>query len=330
MGFAYTRIGAPVMCFNPAKNWQLGWYSEKSSTVSVDNGAWRGRLYGYSDFETSPGDVLLQIGDIQLQYNKIANLNRDQEIARNQIAITRSTLEQNGRSNALGALDTSTSELTINNFANGAALIIKVCGMIQEPNGLSYYDLSVRSSGQADVCGQAAPEFNAAPTPNPTNQPTPGPTNQPTPPLPLSPMPTPEPTPVPTNRPTPSPTIRATFNPLACDDDKETKFLVSKPSEGLWGFGLESCVWLQARSDMQALYCNPSHIAYTVCEETCGSCTDECTDTDGYFKHKNIDRPCDWLRLRFGVQKEICVPGHQAMDVCPETCDVCDVPAERK
>jgi hypothetical protein len=207
VGFAYNQIGAPVMCFNPAKNWQFGWYSEKSSTISAANGAWRGRFYGYSDFDTSPGNVLLQVGDIQLQYNKIGNLNRDLVVTKDQIAITRSTLNENSRSDALGALDTSTTKLTINNFANGAALLIKVCGLVKETNGLSYYDLSIHFGDQSDVCGQPTPAFQqAAPTPGPTNDPTPGPTN---PPVPLSPWPSPAPsTPVPTNRPTPNPTMR--------------------------------------------------------------------------------------------------------------------------
>jgi hypothetical protein len=33
MGFSYSQDNTPVMCFNAAKSWQLGWYSDMTTTL---------------------------------------------------------------------------------------------------------------------------------------------------------------------------------------------------------------------------------------------------------------------------------------------------------
>jgi hypothetical protein len=86
-------------------------------------------------------------------------------------------------------------------------------------------------------------------------------------------------------------------------------------------------LWLAARPEWQQQLCVETHAAITLCEETCGSCTENFEDNtsgDTTFEHHGIDRPCSWLSICSRVQTEVCVPGQAAMDMCRETCNVCD------
>lgn len=379
-GYGYNNANYPVQCFNSAKNWQLGWYSDKRQTVNVDSHPWKGRLYGYVDYATVTGPVLINIGDIYLQYNKIGEINRDTIERRNQVAITR---DEGTKSTVVAGLDTSKLTTTVANFVGSRGLVIEVCDNVQD----SYYEISIRFDDQTSCCGTTcqgpqptqAPTFGTSvapapapthdPTPSPTKPPTPSPTGQPVPNLTnpptsspifeptLSPTPGPTrqptmppsmpPTPLPTGSPvapTPYPTgvlsISPTGNPsalassvptrsstpssypssgLKCDDHPSAKFPTDVPE-----LGNQRCVWLAARPEYQEQFCIPSHPAYKICEETCGACTDDCEDTDGTFVHRGINRPCLWLSLRLNEQDLVCVPGHEAMEVCPETCGACD------
>lgn len=350
MGFGYAEVNKPIMCFNAAKNWQLGWYSSKSTEVSVASSAWRGRLYGYSEYANAPGHVLVKVGDdIFLQFNKITSINKDTEEGRNEIAIARSSVTRNSRSQFLGILGTTGSMHTIENYSNGSPLLIEVCTIAQSENGLDYFDLVIRLDSQVSLCGY--PEAPQTALPSPTPAPTPAPTIYV-----IAPTPSRVPTPSPTMKPTllataqpsatpsaspslsmsslpstppsvatsASPSLIASSYPsseLTCDDHKHARFLVNETS----GLEYQSCIWLAARLDWQEKLCVETHPAYTLCEETCGSCTDDCRDSDGTFEHKGIDRPCSWLTLRWNVQKEVCIPGHSALMVCQETCDYCDL-----
>jgi hypothetical protein len=60
----------------------------------------------------------------------------------------------------------------------------------------------------------------------------------------------------------------------ACDDDRNGLF---PAADGV----LRSCVWLKARPSEMATLCLPSDPsgAYDICEETCGKCVDNCTQS---------------------------------------------------
>mmetsp|Transcript_27773 Transcript_27773/g.60900 ORF Transcript_27773/g.60900 Transcript_27773/m.60900 type:complete len:132 (+) Transcript_27773:262-657(+) len=95
MGFSYGYSDYPVMCFNAAKSWQLGWYSDKTVTVApapADNG-WSGRVYGISDYGSSAATtVLVKIDttsdtDYYISFNRAAGVNIDTVEAENQVVI---------------------------------------------------------------------------------------------------------------------------------------------------------------------------------------------------------------------------------------------------
>ena len=49
MGYSYSQDNGPIMCFNAAKSWQLGWYSDRQQIFNADDGIWSGRLIGQVD-----------------------------------------------------------------------------------------------------------------------------------------------------------------------------------------------------------------------------------------------------------------------------------------
>ena len=54
MGYSYLGDGRPIMCFNTAKNWELGWYEDKHEIVNpLNTNFWEGDLIGYSDYQNS-------------------------------------------------------------------------------------------------------------------------------------------------------------------------------------------------------------------------------------------------------------------------------------
>lgn len=79
MGYSYRSSETPEMCFNAAKSWQLGWYSDKASSFSPgENG------YGYEetfslgsivDYKDTNSNVLLEIPQPKLRLNYYISFN---------------------------------------------------------------------------------------------------------------------------------------------------------------------------------------------------------------------------------------------------------------
>jgi hypothetical protein len=104
-----------------------------------------------------------------------------------------------------------------------------------------------------------------------------------------------------------------------CDDDPKGNFFA--PTTGK----REPCIWLQDRPFLIPQLCAKGSEARTVCRETCGSCSDMCEDTAGFFSLQGVFRDCEWLRIRPRVQRVVCIPGVDVYEfVCPETCGTCD------
>jgi hypothetical protein len=106
-----------------------------------------------------------------------------------------------------------------------------------------------------------------------------------------------------------------------CDDEVDATFTVE-------GQGEKTCQWLAARKVYQQKLCVESHLAFHICEETCGKCSDDCVDLSGTFPdlyNKGTNRNCAWLADRGdSVRRKYCEDGKPAGDICLETCDICD------
>lgn len=62
MGYSYSTDEGPIMCFNPAKSWQLGWYDGRYATVDPLSQTWSGKLIGVTDYQSAaPGKLSASI-----------------------------------------------------------------------------------------------------------------------------------------------------------------------------------------------------------------------------------------------------------------------------
>jgi len=109
---------------------------------------------------------------------------------------------------------------------------------------------------------------------------------------------------------------------IICDDEPYSLFFVRDINQ------FQRCVWLAARPEYQEILCSPNHEsgAYSICEETCKACNDDCEDTAGRFQVGEVSRDCLWLSLRPHMQEHHCKPDQEAFITCPETCNACDLP----
>jgi len=96
MGWSYSEDDAPLMCFNNAKNWELGWYSDRHTIINPLIASWMGELVGVSDYgtATSSQTVVLKIKggddetvDYYVGYNKAAGFNSGTREGANEVTV---------------------------------------------------------------------------------------------------------------------------------------------------------------------------------------------------------------------------------------------------
>ena len=90
MGHSYNDDDGPIMCFNTAKNWELGWYETKHLTINpLVQKFWEGKLIGYPNYKdpNAPVDssVIVKIEGHNKNYfvgfNLRAGINRQNQEA---------------------------------------------------------------------------------------------------------------------------------------------------------------------------------------------------------------------------------------------------------
>lgn len=324
MGYSYSDVGAPSMCFNGHKNWLLGWYSDRTVSFYPHN-AWSGRLYAFVDYNRTPQNsfVVIRVRDLYLQYNRARRFNSATQERGNQVTITRGP-SADSQSRLLGGVALGTTKTNhvfrVSNFAGtGHSLVIEACEQVYGPPDYVRLSIYLDDGTQQSTC-LSTPQVSP-PTPRPTPKSTPSPTPRPT------PSPTPKPTPLPTPSPTPKPTLpeappRPTVTPGLCDDS--TAVIRLHPNKAAPRF---TCLQLQENEALRKTACVPTHRAYTECRETCGACVDSCRDatTKTFFVTRVWpDQDCNWLRIRPQWQEFLCHPSHPANRICGETCGSCD------
>ena len=93
MGFSYRSDDTPAMCFNPAKNWQLGWF--EGQQIALDPNTDLGTeptsfiLNGVVDYEENmPGKyIVIRINNFYIGFNRAADFNIGVQEAPNQVTI---------------------------------------------------------------------------------------------------------------------------------------------------------------------------------------------------------------------------------------------------
>lgn len=109
-----------------------------------------------------------------------------------------------------------------------------------------------------------------------------------------------------------------------CDDDLYATFWYNDRER--------NCRWLARRIRKsarirEAICGDATHAGYQACPETCGGCHDHCHDHPslGFWVNPKLGRRnCKWLSVRVRWQEKLCVVGHDAFRLCPESCDRCD------
>ena len=98
MGYSYSQDNGPLMCFNSAKSWQLGWYSSRHATYNFFTGASTYRLIGLADHQNvnaaSSDRVLIKLNtgsstDYYMSFNRQTGINSGTQEAGNRVLIQR-------------------------------------------------------------------------------------------------------------------------------------------------------------------------------------------------------------------------------------------------
>lgn len=223
MGYSYASF-TTRMCYNPAKSWQLGWYSMKHEVLDFNQrGGFGGSLVGINDYQhigASGKYVHLRIPgsteDLYIGFNRRIGINANTQEGFNMVTV------QGQLGNSASFLRAKLGvggKYVVTDFLNSKDLIIEVT-TINLTASPSYADVIVQLEGcPPGACGTecntpcifpTAPPTHA-PTGTPTTTPTAPPTTEPIvlptvpPTVPLTPAPTPTipPTPAPTPKPTP-------------------------------------------------------------------------------------------------------------------------------
>ena len=225
MGNPEYQDDAPIMCFNPAKMWQFGWYSGNQVLLTKGQ-AWWGDLYGVADEYNNAVPIG---GTMFIKYDGGSSAN-DYYIGWNhKVGVNSGVVEAGDQVTVVTRAKTSPADGYAQSWLVGK---LSAGGVFQDPlihveviliNGL-YARISINGGTQPTVPPTASPtqppQPPSPPSPSPTHKPTSPPT-QPPPPPPTqkpSPPPTQPPTHQPTQKPktqppTPSPTQKPTRQP---------------------------------------------------------------------------------------------------------------------
>ncbi|KAG7374685.1 gametolysin peptidase M11 [Nitzschia inconspicua] len=201
MGFSYNEFFGPRMCFNPAKNWQLGWYDDQAIEWNPNDGTFIGTLVGVEDYGKNYEDfVVVKIKhtrreSIHIGYNRAKGYNQETRIAQNMITVvsagegySESTLLETlsvGGSTTFSTFGTEAKDLTIQ-------FLLTDSTTDQALIAISYGDCVFPTCCRGAMClSSTTLRTPTNPTLSPVRVLTPEPT----------PVPTPEPSPVPTPTP---------------------------------------------------------------------------------------------------------------------------------
>lgn len=108
MGYSYAYDEAPKICFNGAKSWQLGWYDDKSKSITPSGDFHvAGRIASIVDYPTADAKVLFKIKQSNsewayfLQYNAAKGFNSGTAEGRNKVMITAKQTGNSGNPSTL-------------------------------------------------------------------------------------------------------------------------------------------------------------------------------------------------------------------------------------
>ena len=244
VGTSEATINGPLKCFNPSKNWLLGWYNDKALEIASGE-SWTGRLVAFVDYDlanvANNEYVLLRLDDfLFVQFNRAKQFNAGTSLHADQVTLV---VGVGGLSSSSSVLRAALGNLETYSYKGTT---IEVCSLAIGSGPHDYAQLSVYPTGGTSTCNLPTmpPPVTPGPTTaQPTSTPTPKPSLAPTPMLgtrlpmtpspttaPPTPKPTPQPTPLPTLPPTPAITPRPTPQPTPLPTPSPTDAPTPLPS----------------------------------------------------------------------------------------------------
>jgi hypothetical protein len=219
MGNPAYADDASIQCFNGAKSFFLGWYSQFSTTINPSTASWTGAMVGVDDFVTNAAVVGIHTvvakiedpssaQDYYVMYNRAKGVNSGVVEYGNKVTVVQAanTATQSQQSYIRANLGANQLYRVANFAGTGKDLVVQVCAMITGPPDVA--QVLVYLDGVNNV---QCPSSTAAPIPVPTPT-TKAPTKAPS----TTKAPTKIPTKLPTKAPTKSPTCPRCGNGQLC------------------------------------------------------------------------------------------------------------------
>ena len=182
MGYSYNEDDTPKQCFNPAKSYELGWYSDKVVEWNpLSQGTWVGTIVGVSDYgnkQIANSKVVVRIdrggNDLYLGYNREKGMNSGVKANGDQVTIVEED-EGYSKSNFIAGLNPGKRK-TFSNFRNsGRTLFVDYISTDSSRNeakvAIYFDDCVYPGCCEGSLCETAPPPPTSAPTARPVRNP---------------------------------------------------------------------------------------------------------------------------------------------------------------
>lgn len=180
MGYSYNEYDGPLMCFNPAKSWLLGWYEDQTIEWNPDYGTWVGTLVGVADYgQNSQQTVVVKLvtggsTDFYIGFNRAKGFNVGTRMAADLVTMVESGSGYSqstyiaglasGESYTISSFGSSGKSLTIRYVSQGSSYDEAIVAIYYDE--CPYPDCCV-----GDLCGsnQESTPFPSPSTPSPSS-----------------------------------------------------------------------------------------------------------------------------------------------------------------
>lgn len=157
MGHSFNHPNLPNMCFNTAKNYELGWYADKSTIAKPLENNWNGQLVGYVDYHhpstPSTASIVTKIEggefDYFIGFNRKAGINsgNQEEDAADKVLVH--IVGGNGESSLLAKLGSGES-YDISEFGDVSETIVVKADVIDMSSNPAIATVSVTKKEQTN------------------------------------------------------------------------------------------------------------------------------------------------------------------------------------
>jgi hypothetical protein len=161
MGFSYPE-DSTKMCLNPAKSWQLGWYSDKRMELDMNaRGPFSGELIGLTDYQDSNAvnkyvNIKIDHGSTGyfIGFNRAEGINIDTKEGQNGVTVQSQQGSGYSESSLLATL--AQNELyVISNYKGDIDLVIEVNDIVNADPPFSKIDIYLDGCPPDSPCGPA-------------------------------------------------------------------------------------------------------------------------------------------------------------------------------